>query len=63
MTHAIKNSLRLPCYPASQESEESPEGIALSSLSPTSTATNVIASSSGISKTAITNASFKTSKF
>ena len=63
MTHAIKNSLRLPCYPASQESEESHEGIILSSLSPTSNvATNVVASTSGISKTAITNASFKTSK-
>lgn len=63
MTGAIRNSLRLSSFSCSVESEESPLELGIAAaLSPTSSVTSQsVVAPSGISKTAITNASFKTS--
>lgn len=59
MTNAMRNSLRINL--SYQESQESPLDFNLSTLSPTSV-TSIPTVTAGISKTAITNASFKTRK-
>ena len=60
MTNAIRNCLRINL--SYQESQESPMDLTLAALSPTSSVTSSVTVCAGMSKTAITNASFKTSE-